>query len=65
MRSTLTIFSNSSIIPPSFKFMELHALTLAARSYALLLLHITQTKRLWYAVYIILRRVSTLYESWL
>ena len=36
MRSTFTIFSNSSIIPPGFKFMELHALTLAARSYALL-----------------------------
>ena len=26
----VTIFSNSSIIPPSFKFTELHALTLAA-----------------------------------
>ena len=36
MRSTFTIFSNGSIIPPGFKFMELHALTLAARSYALL-----------------------------
>ena len=36
MRSTFTIFSNSSIIPPGFKFMKLHALTLAARSYALL-----------------------------
>ena len=31
------IFSNSSIIPTSFKFTELHALTLAIRSYALLL----------------------------
>ena len=31
-----TIFSNGSIIPPSFKFTELHALTLATRSYALL-----------------------------
>ena len=31
-------FSNSSIISPSFKFTELHALTLAACSYALLLL---------------------------
>ena len=36
MRSMFTIFSNGSIIPPSFKFTELHALTLAARSYALL-----------------------------
>ena len=32
----VTIFSNSSIIPPSFKFMKLHALTLATHSYALL-----------------------------
>ena len=32
-----TIFTNGSIIPPGFKFTELHALTLAARSYALLL----------------------------
>ena len=32
-------FSNGSIILPGFKFTELHALTLAARSYALLLLH--------------------------
>ena len=31
----VTIFSNGSIIPTSFKFMELHTLTLAARSYAL------------------------------
>ena len=37
MRSMFTIFSNGSIIPPGFKFTELHALTLAARSYALLL----------------------------
>ena len=29
-------FSNGSIILPGFKFTELHALTLAARSYALL-----------------------------
>ena len=29
-------FSNSSIIPPGFKFTELHALTLAAHFYALL-----------------------------
>ena len=36
MRSTFTIFSNGSIIPPGFKFTELHALTLAAHSYALL-----------------------------
>ena len=35
----VTIFSNGSIIPPGFKFTELHVLTLAAqsRSYALLL----------------------------
>ena len=33
-----TILSNGSIIPPGFKFMELHTLTLAARSYALLVL---------------------------
>ena len=32
----VTIFSNSSIIQTGFKFTELHALTLAARSYALL-----------------------------
>ena len=38
MRNTFTIFSNSSIILPGFKFTELHALTLAARSYALLTL---------------------------
>ena len=36
----VTIFSNGSIIPPGFKFTELHALTLAARSYALLAAHI-------------------------
>ena len=36
MRSTFTIFSNGSIIPPGFKFTELNALTLAAHSYALL-----------------------------
>ena len=33
----VTIFSNGSIIPTGFKFTELHALTLAARSYALLI----------------------------
>ena len=38
MCSTFTIFSNGSIIPLSFKFTELHALTLAVRSYALLLI---------------------------
>ena len=32
----VTIFSDDSIIPPSFKFMKLHALTLAAHFYALL-----------------------------
>ena len=32
----VTTFSNGSIILPSFKFMELYALTLAAHSYALL-----------------------------
>ena len=37
MRSTFTIFSNGSIILPSFKFTELHALTLVACSYVLLL----------------------------
>ena len=31
-----TIYSNGSIIPTGFKFTELHALTLAARSYVLL-----------------------------
>ena len=36
VNSTFTIYSNGSIIPPSFKFAELHALTLAARSYVLL-----------------------------
>ena len=36
MRSMFIIFSNGSIIPPGFKFTELHAFTLAARSYALL-----------------------------
>ena len=35
MRSTFTIFSNSSIIPPGFKFTELHTLTLATLFYAL------------------------------
>ena len=34
----VTIFSNGSIIPPGFKFTELHALTLADCSYALLVL---------------------------
>ena len=33
----VTIFSNVSIIPTGFKFTELHALTLAACSYALLM----------------------------
>ena len=33
------IFCNSSIIPTGFKFTELHALTLAAHSYALLFRH--------------------------
>ena len=37
MRSTFTIYSNGSIILPGFKFTELHAFTLAARSYALLI----------------------------
>ena len=37
LRIRVTIFSNGSIILPSFKFTELHTLTLAARSYALLL----------------------------
>ena len=32
----VTIFSNGSIIPSGFKFMKLHALTLAARFYVLL-----------------------------
>ena len=35
MHSMFTIFSNGSIIPPGFKFTELHALTLAARLCAL------------------------------
>ena len=34
LRLRVTTFSNSSIIPLGFKFTELHALTLAARSYA-------------------------------
>ena len=38
MRSTFTIFSNGSIILPGFKFMELHALTLAARPYGVSLI---------------------------
>ena len=33
----VTIFNNSPIIPAGFKFTELHALTPAARSYALLI----------------------------
>ena len=32
----VTVYSNGSIIPTSFKFTELYTLTLAARSYALL-----------------------------
>ena len=36
----VTIFSNSSIIPPDFKFTKLHALTLAARFYVLLFVFI-------------------------
>ena len=36
----VTIFSNVSIIPTGFKFTELHALTLAACSYALLITEI-------------------------
>ena len=32
----VTIFTNGSIVPTGFKFTELHGLTLAARSYALL-----------------------------
>ena len=53
MRSTFTIFSNGSIpvIPPGFKFMELHTLTLAGHSYALLcelkeVVHISQLQQL-------------------
>ena len=38
----VTIFSNGSIIPTSFKFMELHALTLAAHSYVLLISYLTK-----------------------
>ena len=45
----VTIFSNSSIIPPGFKFMELHALTLAARSYTLLALISKQRIDVWMA----------------
>ena len=41
----VTTFSNSSIILPGFKFTKLHALTLAARSYALLR-HVLMIK--WY-----------------
>ena len=41
LRIVLLFFSNGSIIPPGFKFTELHALTLAARSYVLLLQAIT------------------------
>ena len=40
MRSMFTIFSNGSIIPPGFKFTELHTLTLAARFYVLLIEYI-------------------------
>ena len=36
LRICVAIFSNNSIIPTGFKFTGLHALTLAARSYALL-----------------------------
>ena len=47
----VTIFSNSSIIPTSFKFTELHALTLVACSYELLLQMMTggnfQAKIVW------------------
>ena len=32
----ITIFSNGSLIPTGFKFVKLHTLNLAARSYALL-----------------------------
>ena len=38
LRIHVTIISNGSIIPTGFKFTELHALTLAARSCVLLLL---------------------------
>ena len=37
LRICVTIFSNSLIILTGFKFAELHTLTLATRSYALLL----------------------------
>ena len=40
LHSTCYSFFNGSIIPTGFKFTELHALTLATRSYALLHAHI-------------------------
>ena len=45
----VTIFSNSSMIPPGFKFMELHALTLVAHSYTLLALTLKQRIDVWMA----------------
>ena len=42
----VTIFSNGSIIPTGIKFTELHALTQAACSYALLLRY--NRLHLWY-----------------
>ena len=48
--STFTIFSNGSIILPGFKFTELHALTLVARSYALLPILIKSFSRKIYSV---------------
>ena len=43
----VTIFSNGSMIHTSFKFTELHALTLAACSYALLVLPIRGVYRVY------------------
>ena len=43
----VTIFSNGSIVPLVFKFTELHALTLAACSYALLKTIILECEQLY------------------
>ena len=47
LRIRITIFSNGSIIPPDFKFTELHALTLAARSYVLLIIINAHQHSIW------------------
>ena len=54
----VTLFSNNSIILTGFKFTELHTLTLAALSYALLLATLAEKKQLTVVAYCAYHAVS-------